>query len=214
MASALPLSLVLPAAPYTPTLAGLITKYIFENPWPLALLCLAVGGFLLWKWLREGDRAMRDIGGAAAAAGCVVLVLGYAITTNGERASRVVREFVTRAETGDTSGMLELLTPTCVLHYGAPENPGVPREMWEPAIGLLKGRYTIESNSVTRLDAESAGGDAATVELACVTSVDIAPYPTPSAWWLKVGAQSDGSWKIERIASRKIGGQVPTPGTF
>ncbi len=197
-----------------PTLAGMLTHYLFENPWPLAVLCVIAGVVLGRRALAEGERASGRAALAAFAGSALALALGFLITTNGERASAVVRELMARAEAGNTAGMLELLTPGCVLHYGAPENPGVPREMWEPAIGLLKGRYTIERNTITRLEAESAGRASATVELACVTSVSLAPYPTPNAWWLKVAEQSDGSWRIERIAARRIGSETPTPGTF
>lgn len=197
-----------------PTLAGMLTHYVFENPWPLALLCLVGGAVLARRALVEGERATMRAAIATFGGAALALILGYAVTTNGERASAVVSELMARAAAGNTAGMLELLTPGCVLHYGAPENPGVPREMWEPAIGLLRGRYTIERNTITRLDAESAGRAAATVELACVTSVSLAPYPTPNAWWLKVAEQQDGTWKIERIAARRIGSETPTPGTF
>jgi hypothetical protein len=198
----------------SPTLAGLISRYVLENPWPLAILLGLIGAGLAWKWLREGERAYRDVAAGCLVAGGVILGLGLAITTSAERAKVVVRAFVTHAESGDIPSMLALLAERCTLHYGAPENPGLPREMWEPSIGLLRGRYAIDSNRITRLDAESDGGDAATVELACVTTVDLAPYPTPNAWWLRVAMQPDGAWRIERIAARRIGNSTPEPGAF
>lgn len=212
--SLLPALLTPPPTVATPTLAGLLSRYVLENPWPLAILLGLIGAGLGWKWLREGERAYRDVAAGCLAAAAIVLGLGLAITTSAERAKVVVRDFVAHAEAGDIDAMLGLLTDGCTLHYGAPENPGLPREMWEPSIGLLRGRYAIDSNRITRLDAESERGGAATVELACVTTVSLAPYPTPNAWWLRVAEQRDGSWRIERIAARRIGNSTPEPGSF
>ena len=201
-------------SPTLPVLAGILSRYVLENPWPLAGLCLLVGSILAWKALREGHRPTLNVGAAIVAMGVVVIGLGASITTSAERAREVVANLVSRAETGDIGGMLDLMTPGCILHYGRPENPGFPRSEWEPSVGLLQGRYEIDQNTVTRLDAEGADGKAATVELACVTSISISPYPTPSAWWLRVAEQADGRWKIERIAFLRVGKQEATPGIF
>jgi hypothetical protein len=195
-----------------PMSLGLVSKYVFENPWPVTGLCLAIGLILGWKALREGHRPTLQVAIAVAILGAIVAGLGLSITTSAERGRAVVSALVSRAESGDVSGMLALLTPECLLHYGRAENPGLPRPDWEQSIGLLQGRYRIESNSITRLEAQSAKGNGATVELSCLTTVSSAPYPTPSAWWMRVAEQPDGSWKIERIAFLRVGRQEPRPG--
>lgn len=196
------------------TAAGILSHYLLENPWPAAALGLLAGAILGWHALREGHRTALRVALACIATAFAVPVLALSVTTNAERGAAVVADLVRRAEAGDVSGMLALMTPGCLLHYGRPENPGTPRPDWEPTVGLLQGRYAIERNSVTRLDAESASGSAATVELACLTEVGIAPYPTPSVWWMRVAEQPDGAWRIERIACLKVGREAPTRGTF
>jgi hypothetical protein len=200
--------------PSAPLLAGLLSRYVLENPWPLTGLLVLLGAGLGWRALREGQRALLYGAIALLTAAAAVLSLGLAVTTSGERARDVVAQLVSRAEAGDTAGMLHLMTPGCLLHYGRPQNPGVRRPDWERTIGLLQGRYRIEENTVTRLDADSSDAKTATVELACLTTVSIAPYPTPSAWWLRVAEQPDGEWKIDRIAFLRVAKQEPTPGSF
>ena len=75
----------------------------------------------------------------------------------------------------------------------------------------LEGSYRIEANTITQLDAEGEAGDAATVLLTNRTSVAAGYEGVPNSWWLKVAAQKDGTWKIERIAFLKAAGQTGSP---
>jgi hypothetical protein len=194
--------------------AGTFSRYILENPWPLAIASFAIAGVLGWKALSEGERRFRDIALVAFGLGITVSLLGTLVTTAAERGKAVVAELVDRAERGDITGMLSLMTEDCLLHYGSPENVGRRRSDWESTIGFLRGTFTIDSNSITKLDAESDGRKAARVDLACLTNVSLSPYPVPSVWWIRVAEQPNGEWKIDRIAALKIGGNTPGPGSF
>jgi hypothetical protein len=196
------------------TLAGILDRYLFENPWPLVVVLLVVAIALGWKGLTEGDAPKRNVAlvlaGLAAAAG----LAGSLVTTAAEEARAVVERLVAHATSGDTAAMLAELSPNCLLHYGRPENPGVQRSVWEPSLGLLRGQYSIESNRITALSAESVSSTAATVELSNATVVSIFGAPMPNSWWFRVAKQPDGTWKIERIAALRIGRDAPTPGMF
>ncbi|MDZ4756217.1 MAG: hypothetical protein SGJ11_17210 [Phycisphaerae bacterium] len=196
--------------PITP--ASLTSQYIFENPWPLTGLLVLAGLIIGWKALTEGDRPKRNVAAALLAAGGVVAALGAYVTTSGEHARQTVKDFVLRAEAADIDGMLALMTDSCLLHYGAPENPGSPRQDWMHIIQALQGKYRIEENQITNLKAESVSGNAATVDLSCRTTMS--GFPTASSWWLRVSEQADGSWRIERIAALRLNGQRPNPGSF
>lgn len=195
-------------------LASAFEHYLLENPWPAVVVATLAGLALGWRALREGHRPTLNVALGSLGLAVAVFVLSATVTTNAERGVAVVSELVRRAERADIQGMLALFTPQCLLHYGRPENPGTLRPDWESTIGLLEGRYEIESNTVTRLAGTSERGNAATVELACLTTVSAAPYPTPSVWWLRVAEQPDGEWRIERLACLRIGQQTPSPGSF
>lgn len=214
MTLAIPPAALLDLQPPCLGVASAVEHYLLENPWPIAA-ALSLGALVVgWRALREGHRPTLFVAIGSLLAALVVIALGYGVTTNAERGTAVVSELVRRAERSDIPGMLELFTPQCLLHYGRPENPGRLRPDWERSIGLLQGRYTIESNTVTRLNGTSESGSAATIELACLTTVSAAPYPTPNVWWMRVAEQPDGVWRIERLACLRLGQQAPSAGAF
>ena len=77
-----------------PPSVGLVTRFLFENPYPVGLLSLAVAGGLLWTGLREGRRERLTIAAIGIALGAAVLTIGAAVVTSGERARTVTIELV------------------------------------------------------------------------------------------------------------------------
>jgi ketosteroid isomerase-like protein len=197
-----------------PLLASVVVHYVLENPWPLAALLAVAAGLLVHRARGTGERQPLFVALGLAGAAVVVVLLATVVTTRGERAEAIVREFVARAERADTSGMLSLLSDNATLHFGRPENPGVGRDEIRSMLSDLEGRYRIESNTITQLDATGEPGPAATVLLTNRTSVAAGYDGVPNSWWLRVGEQKDGSWKIERIAFLKAAGQPGSPGLW
>lgn len=194
-----------------PTLlaAGFLERTLLERPWPLIGVLALVAGVLAWRGVGTGERRPFLLAGAVASVGLAVLLIAYLVTTPAERAAAVVRAFVAEAEAGRTDRMLDLLTPQATFHYGRPENPGLPMDEIRSMLRTLEGRYRIEANSITQLDATTDSDRAATVLLSNRTSVAAGYNHVPNSWWLRVARQEDGDWRIERIAFLRVAGQTP-----
>jgi hypothetical protein len=194
----------------TLAVTGLLERYILERPW-ITLAVLGVAAlFLAWRGLGSGERRPLAAAAACAGAAALVLIASVLVTTPAERAAAVVRAFVTHAERGETDRMLELLAANATFHYGRPENPGLPSDEIRVMVRALEGRYRIEANTVTQLDATAESRTAATVLLTNRTSVAAGYDFVPNSWWLRVARQPDGEWRIERIAFLRVAGQDPT----
>lgn len=188
--------------------SGPLTRYVFENPWPLGITVALAAIFVGWRGLSSGERAPRQTAAILAAAAFGVFLLATLITTAAERGEAVVRELVSRAERGETSRMLDLFSPNATMSYGRPENPGVDFNEIRAALSTLEGRFRITSNRVTQLEGNSEASGVATVLLTCLTDVEAGYGTTPNSWWLKLAEQPDGSWKIERLAFLKVAGRA------
>jgi len=173
--------------------SGPLTRYVFENPWPLGLLLALVALFVGWRGLNSGERAPRQTAAVLGAAAAGVFLLSALITTSAER---------------ETSRMLDLFSSNATMSYGRPENPGVDFNEIRAALSTLEGRFRITSNRVTQLEGNSEASGVATVLLSCLTDVEAGYGTTPNSWWLKVAEQPDGSWKIERLAFLKVAGRA------
>lgn len=194
----------------TLAVTGLLERHVLERPWITLALLGGAALLLAWRGLGSGERRPLVAAGACAAAAVVVLLLSMLVTTPAERGAAVVRAFVTHAERGETDRMLDLLAPNATFHYGRPENPGLPNDEIRVMVRTLEGRYRIEANTVTQLDATAESRSAATVLLTNRTSVAAGYDFVPNSWWLRVARQPDGAWRIERIAFLRVAGQDPT----
>ncbi len=65
-----------------------ITRYLFENPYPLGGLLLLAAAVLLFSGLRHGLRDRMSVGLVLALLGFAAIGTGWAVVTSGERAER------------------------------------------------------------------------------------------------------------------------------
>jgi hypothetical protein len=196
----------------------MLSRYLFENPWPIVILSAVAAAFLAYRGLTEGSRSQLRGGAVAAAVAVVVLVVAALVTTPSEHAAATVRSFVAKAEAADVDGMIAMLAPTASLSYGRPENPGFGREDLVAALRTLEGRYRIEGNAITQLDAngtDATGNNQAAAVVLLTNRTAVAGFgDVPNSWWIKVARQPDGGWQIERLAFLRVAAQTPTPGIW
>jgi len=197
-----------------PPASDLFTRYVFEQWWPLAALLAIIGGVVLWRGLVE-ERSRLEIAGAAALLlGAIVAVTGWLVTTAGEHAKVVTRQFVDLAVEGDAVMASRLLTGTATLNVGRPENPGMDESAIIAMLDQLGSTYAIERNSITSLRGYSADTDTGVVHLACWTETVNSYGQVPSQWVLQVRRQPEGTWKIARITCVSIAGRIPDRGVL
>ena len=194
--------------------AGTLEHFTIENPWPLAAALLLGALALGWRGLTAGERGPLRAAIACAVAATCVVVLGLVVTTPAERATAAVSALVASAEKGEPSRMLPMFAPSATMHYGSPESPGFDMSEIHDAIDTLGGRYKIVSNRITQLEGETVSSSEATVLLTCFTEVTQGYGATPNSWWFDVRKQSDGSWKVQRLALVKLAGQKVGPSVW
>ena len=131
------------------------------------------------------------------------------VVTPGEHGERVVRAFVERATASDADGMLALVAPDARIHFVRAENPGLGIDVIEQGVRLLERRYTVRSNSITRLRGTTTADGTGEVVLACLTDVDGGYAATPHGWTIEV-AERGGSWLIVRMVFRSVAGRDPS----
>ncbi len=189
----------------------MLTRFLLENPYPLGLVLLALGGGVLWTALQSGSTRRLRIAAALAAAGGAVLMTGWLVVTSGERARQVVLDLVAAAEAGDVPAALDLFASDAGLSLGSPSNPAYASDAIRRRVEQLNGRYRIESNEITQLDAQTETWHRATVHLGCRTVPVVGFGPVPTQWEVRVERQDDGTWKIAHVTWLSIAGRAPTP---
>ncbi len=187
----------------------LFTRYVLENPWPLATLLLAVAAGLAWTGLQAVDRRRLLAAGIVAVAGAAVLVAGKAIVTPGEHARALVMEVVDAAVAADIATVAAAFADDASLSLGSPNNPGFSKNAITRRLDGLAGRYRIKSHRVTKLDATTVTPDRGVVNLVCVTEPALGFGPVPTSWIIQVDRQPDGTWKFSHVTWVTMGMRAP-----
>ncbi len=189
--------------------SGVLTRWVLENPWPLAVLLTVAGAILGWTALDRGSaRRLAVAAGLLACAGAALLC-GWLVVTPGEHAVRVTAALVDAAERGDVPAMERLLADQASIHWGSLTAPGLDRAEIERGFAALAGPQRIVSNAVTRLRGAGAENGDGVTELACLTTTQGSFGPVPSEWMFRVRRQPDGHWLIEQMACRSLAGRRP-----
>jgi len=192
-----------------PPPVNLFTRYVLENPWPLGLVLLGAGFVIGYLALRQGFMRRLAIAASMAALGALVIITAAFVTTAGERAEQVTRQLVEAATTNDLVTSANLIDPDATLHISSAQNPGLAYDTIIDRISELAASYAIEENDITHLAGYTESRDAATVQLACNTTVASFPYPNLSQWELRVQRGTDGAWRVTKITWLTINTRTP-----
>lgn len=192
-----------------------MTRWLFENPWPLAIVLAAIGAIALWRGLTDESRPLRRLGAGALALAVATWSAGRLVTTPGEHAERVTLALVAAAEAGDTDAAMALFAPNAVLNYGRRENQGVAIAEIRDAFATLEDRHRIASNRIRRLEVRTLDAQTGEVELSCSTSTETYEGAIPTDWVLRVRRFGDGEdWRIDRLTFETLFARSPTPGVW
>lgn len=208
-------SLDAPAPPPLPS-PPFLERYLFEFPWPAAVVLVAVAVIAGVTLTRAGRRSagwgVMAIGAVAAAG---VIGLAYWVVTDRERVSQSTRELINAVAAGDAAAVEALLTDDAVLI--AP--PLSADRVRKPAIVTRVGRdfapghvYHLREHGVTALQATMDGPTRARVQVKVRVVPEITGSPVPSWWRIDLTRGADGRWRISGIGMLSIGGFVPGSG--
>ena len=184
------------------------SQWILENPWPFSIVGLLIAATIGWIAIQRDDRRTLLAAGILAGIAVLALAIGLVVETPAEAGASATRRFVEDAEAGRVDLLVARLDPEATLHPGRLENPGFPIEDLRSMLDALGGVHRIERNSITLLDAVGVGGDAAIVELACLTRTRSSLGYVPSRWIFEWERRGD-TWMIRSITAASIAGRVP-----
>ncbi|MHC4946712.1 MAG: hypothetical protein ACYTG1_00410 [Planctomycetota bacterium] len=187
---------------------NIFTRFVLENPWPLAGLLAVAAIAVAWPALREGrpGRTRPALGLAGAAAAVVAAAL--AVTTSGERARAVTRELVDSVVAGDLVAAVDLFSDDATVSLGSTTSPAYDRDVIVSGLDRAT-RYDVAGNRIRALRAYTVSGDEAEVHLGCLT--DAGYGYTPSTWVLRVRREGDGEWRVIRLTCVSIATRPPPP---
>lgn len=201
----------LPPLPEPPALE----RYLFETPWPTAIL-IALGAVAVAYALNRSGKgrpaAWTALGGLLVAAG--VVITGLVVTTDRERVADACRELVDATAAIAPERLDLILHPDvrATTRFGSAHGSG-------PVVDFVRRRLPgagISSARVLEVNAALTAGDLATTQVRVRVESDVAP---PNSWW-RVDWQRDASadpedpahgWRATRIEPLWILG-VPNPG--
>jgi hypothetical protein len=192
-----------------PPFVDLITRFVLENPWPLAMPLTIAGAVVVWRTLTGGRSRALGVGLGLIGVAIALCVVAWMVQTSGERAKSLARQFVAAVEAEDVNGAITLLTSDATLAYDSPLNPGHDLGVISTRLQGLANEFVIASNSITRLDGFSESAERGVCHLSCVTQVENAMGfgPVRSRWVLWATPQGDGTWRISRITAVSFNGE-------
>ena len=188
---------------------GTLTRWVFENPWPLSIGLLVIAASIVGYAIRRDDHRPFRFALGFGIAGVAVLTTGLLVETTGERAEASTRKLVALAVDGDVDGMIALLGPGATLHLGRVENPGYPRDELERNLDALRSRQRIEDNTISRLDSAEGRDGAVWVDLGCFTRTGGSGGWVPSRWVIEWSAAPDEDLRIRSITLVNLAGRSP-----
>jgi len=180
---------------------------LFETPWWLPTVIVAVGAVIFYTANNRGERKLRNIGLAVAAAGIALALVSYFVDTDQERAVKQTKELVAAFEHKDWTKLRSLLHPRVTLAIA-----NVPMTLYSDRDQLIarakdaSDRYDFHSITITSVDARQ-DQTIITVTLNLVSIQEqTGGRPIPSTWefdWL----QSADGWTLYKIRAIQIANQ-------
>jgi len=189
-----------------------MTRWLYENPIPAAVLLGAIAVVLAIRALSSGERREYLAAGIAVILALGALAIGKWIVTPGEEARAVAEELVAHAESAEVDSAAALFTDNAVLNYGRRESQGLSIQAIRRALESLATANRIEANRITRLVYRTLDDTTGEVELSCSTMTARSTMVVPTNWIVRVrrtGGTGSPSWKIDRLTFESLFGKAP-----
>ena len=196
-------------APTGSSISGLFTDWVLENPYPLAVIGIVVGICMLWASRGGGQNRQRLSGLVAIGIAALLLLIGALVETAGEEAELLTEQLVEDAVAGDVDAVLDQFAANAGFGLSSPKSAPFAVEVVGDQVRSLVGRYSIQSNRITRLSAYTISGDKAEVRFSCSTDTGDG-FATPTTWIAEYERQDDGELKIVRLTWMSVMGNKPS----
>jgi len=181
---------------------SIVTKYVFEDPWAPAIGLGLIAGVMAWTALREG-LPKRLLAASVPGVLAVVLVLcGMVVATAGETAEAVVRSFVEEVTRRDLRAARRMTSTTCIANSRDVNAIGLPMDAAWPEIRKQLDRASIESITITSLDAYTVSDRRGDVQFTCRTMIPTGM--TLTTWMIRVEREAGDVWRITRITLLRL----------
>jgi hypothetical protein len=183
------------------------TRLLFETPWWLPTVIVAVGGVVFYTANQRGEKRLRTAGLAIAGLGVGLALLSYFVDTDRERAVKHTRQLVASFENKDWATMRSLLHPKASVGIAnVPATLYNDREQIVARAQDAADRYGFRSVNITSLEARQ-DQTLITVSLSLISVQEqTGGRPITSTWefdWLETA----GGWALYKIRAIQIGGQ-------
>jgi len=181
--------------------------YTMESPWPVALICLALGLFLLKMFLFRQPRQLKLIAIAIILIAPVLVITAGLVETNAEQLRRLTTEFVETAVKGNRIDAGSYMTNDLTVVIGEDGTRWNKQKVLD-LIGSLPA--TLLSNHIRRTEAVTMGANEG-VSILVQTTTPGSAVPIPNRWRFRwVRGPVDGRWRIHQMMWEEWGiGQVP-----
>jgi hypothetical protein len=193
-------------------------RLILENPWPTAgvLAVLAVAALVLLSRVEGGRRVVGvPVPTAVAAllvlAGCIVLAVGMAVTTDREELRAGTQRLVDATAARDLETLDRLLASEARLHLplrsqGLP-GPVVPREQIMTLVEEVLGRrYPLKEHRTMEVQAALDGPRIARTQVRVRVVPEAWQIPHTSWWRVDWRREEHGGWRVIGIEPLDIPG--------
>jgi ketosteroid isomerase-like protein len=184
------------------------TRFVLEQPLPVAVVLVAIAGVLGFVARRDGNRRLLYAAGAALLLAVIVYVISQLVETSGEKAETLTKQFVRLAVAGDAVGTMALFSDDAVLTLVTPTSEAQSIALVRSGVEAVARRYMIDDNRITQLRGYTVDGDHAIVHMTCMT--EVAGTTAQTQWVLSVREQADGSWKVEKLTWVNVNRQRPS----
>lgn len=188
------------------------TRYLFDNPWPLAGLLIVAAIGLVWWFNREGKarQGVRWAGLCLMLAAAVTLT-GNLVTTQREILGGQTRLLISVASKADTVALESLLGREIVLTVPGNSANFSRGQILDLVRKYPGGQYPVESVSVDRVQTVLEGRSVATTQVQVRTRAPEATmYDFPVGSWWKIGWRRDGDrWVVSSLQCLQIDGVSP-----
>jgi hypothetical protein len=184
-----------------------VSDWLFETPWWLPTLIVAVGVFLLWNGNRLTNSKLTRAGAAACLLAVLLVIISALVNTPKERAIAGSKKLINSFEKRDWTSFQSVLAPdVSVTLLNDPQTIYPNRQTLVAAAKDAQDRYNFSSVRITSMSAVQAD-TLISVNIDIIT-VQEKPvnFPVTSAWRFEWQEAADG-WALERIIALKIANQ-------
>jgi hypothetical protein len=196
-----------------------MTRFLFDTPWWLPTVLIAVGIALFWNGNRRMDAQLRRVGIGLILAAVLVGLLSYFVDTDVEKAIKQSKALARAVEQRDWATLKTILSPTTTLSI-AGGSYSVYANRDEIIIGAQQAvdRFGLKAVHILGTNAEE-GTSLITVGMNVASEHDVTMgRPIPSSWkfeWQKTGK----TWSLVHIVNISVanvsgdaaGRQFPAP---